>query len=149
MQAGFGECTCHMSRCWHVSLSITVHVLVYVCACWVCPWACVILCVCSQLGCHWAYMCVISHSLLCTCHCVCVRLLSGTGCLCLHLSARVLVCLCVCVRVAVPMCCYVCVCPGAATSNSCRASQGQPSAPLAAVFYHHLPRKGAQEDGDK
>lgn len=31
---GEGTCTCYMSMCWHVSISTTGRVLVYVC-----PWA--------------------------------------------------------------------------------------------------------------
>lgn len=131
---------CHMSRCRHMAVS--VHVLVCVCVCGCVP-GCIRLCVCSQRWVSWVtYVCsaLVSMSPLCMCRSVCV-------CLAASVCACVMTCLCVCCCAHVLVC--ACASPGAATSDSCRASWASPCAPLTAVFYHHLPRKGAQEDGDK
>jgi hypothetical protein len=44
---------------------------------------------------------------------------------------------------------WVCAFPGAASLPAAGPARSSPRAPLTAVFYHHLLRKGAQEDGDK
>lgn len=136
-QACFGQCT---------------HVLVYGGA-WACviPWMFTALsvtrhtCVCSAVWGHVIviaeYVCMCVHPplagvVLCVCVCKSLCMSFGGGCVCVCHCAHVLLC--------------VCTSPGAATSDSCRASRERPPAPpLTAVFYHHLPGKGAQEDGDK
>lgn len=91
-------------------LSIAVHILVYVCAGWVCLWACIRLCVCSQLKYHWTYMCVVSickHVIHCCVHVtVCV-----SGC---YLVLDV--CVGICVHMCWCVCVFVSLCPCAAVS---------------------------------
>lgn len=129
---------CHMGRCWHVS--ITVHMLVYVCA-----FGCVpghLSDYVHSCGCYWVYMCVVS---ICKRVCVCV-------CGCWHVWYWVSVSASVCTYVDMSVCACHCmsVPPLVLPPPTAAGPAGDsPRAPLTAVFYHHLPRKGAQEDGDK
>lgn len=143
----------HVYEClfWSVYMYVShEHVL----AC-VCHRTCILVYVCPDVHsseCHWAYMCVCSAfmgmSLLWLNLCAYVSL---------HVGARVCVrarCWHVWYRVSVSACVCVLLCPSAPLwCCHLRQLQGQPGtaprAPLTAVFYHHLPRKGAQEDGDK
>lgn len=91
---------------------------------------------------------ICKHVAVCTCHCVCA---------CVRLLARPVPCVCVCARtslrprVGVPVCVcrfahvLLCVCasPGAATSDSCRASRGQPPRPPHCCLLSSFATKGS------
>lgn len=158
MQTCFAECTCGPHACVLACFCVCHCTRVGVCMCMrVYPCACVGRCAHHSCGCPWAYMSrsAFVSMLLCAPVTVCVRV---SGCwhvryrvsvsVRAHHCARVLVCLSACV--ASPMCCCVSAPPLVLPPLTAAGPAGDsPRAPLTAVFYHHLPRKGAQEDGDK
>lgn len=79
------------------------------------------------------------------CVCVCVRAPLACVvlcvCVCTPLCMSVEVCVCVCVTV--PMCRCVCTSPGAATSDSCRASREQPPHPPHCCLLSSFATKGS------